>query len=50
MTERIFARQFHATEGVEAWRVLPEGAYAFFRTELVRRVRPLRGCDRHAGA
>ncbi len=32
MTERIFARQFHATEGIEAWRVLPEGAYAFFRT------------------
>ena len=33
MTDRIFARQFHAAEGAEAWRVLPEGAYAFFRTE-----------------
>ena len=33
MTERIFARQFHAAEGAEAWRVLPEGAYAFFRTD-----------------
>ena len=28
MTARIFARQFHAAEGAEAWRVLPEGAYA----------------------
>ena len=33
MTERIFSRQFHGTEGAEAWRVLPEGAYAFFRTD-----------------
>jgi 4a-hydroxytetrahydrobiopterin dehydratase len=33
VTDRIYARQFHATEGVEAWRVLPEGAYAFFRTK-----------------
>lgn len=31
MTERIFARDFHAAEGVEAWRVLPEGASAFYR-------------------
>ena len=33
MTDRIFARQFHAAEGAEAWRVLPEGACAFFRTD-----------------
>jgi 4a-hydroxytetrahydrobiopterin dehydratase len=33
MTDRIFARQFHAAEGAEAWRVLPEGASAFFRSE-----------------
>jgi 4a-hydroxytetrahydrobiopterin dehydratase len=33
MTDRILSRQFHAAEGAEAWRVLPEGAYAFFRTD-----------------
>jgi 4a-hydroxytetrahydrobiopterin dehydratase len=33
VTERILSRQFHATEGAEAWRVLPDGAYAFFRTD-----------------
>lgn len=33
MDDRIFARQFHAAEGAEAWRVLPEGAYGFFRTD-----------------
>lgn len=33
MTERVFAAQFHAADGAEAWRVLPDGAYAFFRTE-----------------
>lgn len=33
MTERIMARQFHAAEGAEAWRVLPEGACAFFRSD-----------------
>jgi 4a-hydroxytetrahydrobiopterin dehydratase len=33
MTDRILSRQFHAAEGVEAWRVLPDGAYAFFRTD-----------------
>jgi hypothetical protein len=29
MNERIFSRQFHAVDGAEAWRVLPEGADAF---------------------
>jgi 4a-hydroxytetrahydrobiopterin dehydratase len=33
MNDRIFARQFHAAEGAEAWRVLPEGASAFFRSD-----------------
>jgi 4a-hydroxytetrahydrobiopterin dehydratase len=33
MTDRIFSRQFHAAEGAEAWRVLPEGAYAFFGSD-----------------
>jgi hypothetical protein len=33
VTDRIFSPQFHAAEGAEAWRVLPEGAYAFFRTD-----------------
>jgi 4a-hydroxytetrahydrobiopterin dehydratase len=33
MTERIFSRQFHAAEGAEAWRVLPDGAFAFFRSD-----------------
>ena len=31
--DRIFSREFHGAEGAEAWRVLPEGAYAFFRTD-----------------
>lgn len=33
MTDRVFSRDFHAAEGAEAWRVLPEGAYAFFGTD-----------------
>jgi 4a-hydroxytetrahydrobiopterin dehydratase len=33
MAERIFSRQFHAAEDAEAWRVLPDGASAFFRTD-----------------
>ena len=33
MSERVFARQFHAAEGAEAWRVLPDGACAFFRSD-----------------
>jgi 4a-hydroxytetrahydrobiopterin dehydratase len=31
--DRIYSHQFHAAEGADAWRVLPEGAYAFFRSE-----------------
>jgi 4a-hydroxytetrahydrobiopterin dehydratase len=33
MTDNIFSRQFHAATGAEAWRVLPEGAYAFFASD-----------------
>ncbi|MEO8250984.1 MAG: VOC family protein [Chloroflexota bacterium] len=33
MTERITPRQFNEADGVEDWRVLSEGACAFFRTE-----------------
>ena len=33
MEDRVFARQFHAAKGAEAWRVLPDGAYAFFRSD-----------------
>ena len=33
MNARIFSAQFHAAEGAEAWRVLPEGAYALFRAD-----------------
>jgi 4a-hydroxytetrahydrobiopterin dehydratase len=32
MSERVYARQFHAALGAEAWRVLPEGATALFRS------------------
>jgi hypothetical protein len=32
ITDRILSRQFHGAEGAEAWRVLPDGAYAFYRT------------------
>ena len=31
--DRVFAKDFHAAEGAEAWRVLPEGASAYFRAE-----------------
>jgi 4a-hydroxytetrahydrobiopterin dehydratase len=30
MSERVFSAQFHATEGAGSWRVLVDGAYAFF--------------------
>jgi 4a-hydroxytetrahydrobiopterin dehydratase len=32
VTDPVTARQFHEAEGVEDWRVLAEGACAFFRT------------------
>jgi 4a-hydroxytetrahydrobiopterin dehydratase len=36
MTDRVLSRHFHAAEGAEAWRVLPEGAHAFFRSDSFR--------------
>ena len=36
MTDRILSRRFHGIEGAEAWRVLPDGAFAFFRTDAFR--------------
>jgi 4a-hydroxytetrahydrobiopterin dehydratase len=33
MSDRILSRQFHAAAGAEAWRVLPEGAFAFFASD-----------------
>jgi hypothetical protein len=32
MSDRIGPKDFHAADGVEDWRVLGEGACAFFRT------------------
>ena len=32
MTERMTPDEFHAAQGVEDWRVLGEGAHAFYRT------------------
>lgn len=31
--DRVFSADFHAADGADAWRVLPEGAYAFFRSD-----------------
>ncbi|MGR6316998.1 VOC family protein [Micromonospora soli] len=54
MVDRITAEQFHAAEGVEDWRVLGEGACAWFRTgsfaagvRLVRAIGELPGLDDH---
>jgi 4a-hydroxytetrahydrobiopterin dehydratase len=33
MSDRVYSAEFHAAEGAEVWRVLPEGAHAFFRTD-----------------
>lgn len=54
MADRITPRQFHATPGVEDWRVLFEGARAYFATgsfakgvELVRRIGELADAANH---
>ncbi|NES16562.1 MULTISPECIES: VOC family protein [Micromonospora] len=54
MTERITAEQFHAADGVADWRVLGEGACAWFRTgsfaaglRLIRAIGELPGPDDH---
>lgn len=54
MTDWITPRQFHEAEGVEDWRVLAEGACAYFRTgdfatgaRLVGAIGALPGLDAH---
>jgi len=54
MVERITPRQFHASPGVEDWRVLFEGARTYFATEsfakgvkLVRRIGELADAANH---
>jgi 4a-hydroxytetrahydrobiopterin dehydratase len=54
MTEGISPRQFHEADGVEDWRVLGEGACAYFRTgsfaagaRLVQAIGELAGLDDH---
>ena len=54
MTDRITVRQFRESEGVEDWRVLGEGACAYFRTgsfaagaALVQAAGGLTGLDDH---
>jgi 4a-hydroxytetrahydrobiopterin dehydratase len=54
MKDGITPRQFHQSEGVEDWRVLGEGAFAFFRTgsfsagaRLVTAIAELAGLSDH---
>jgi 4a-hydroxytetrahydrobiopterin dehydratase len=54
MTEGISPKQFHEAGGVEDWRVLGEGACAYFRTgsfaagaRLVQAIGELDGLDAH---
>jgi 4a-hydroxytetrahydrobiopterin dehydratase len=54
MTDRISAKQFHGAEGVEDWRVIGDGACAYFRTgsfaagaRLVQAIGALPGVDDH---
>jgi 4a-hydroxytetrahydrobiopterin dehydratase len=54
MTHQISPKQFHQSEGVEDWRVVGDGACAFFRSEsfaasarLVQAISALPGVDVH---
>ncbi len=54
MTDQISPKQFHESEGVEDWRVLGDGACAYFRTgsfvagaRLVQAISKLPGVDDH---
>jgi 4a-hydroxytetrahydrobiopterin dehydratase len=54
MTDRITPRQFHESDGIEDWRVLGEGACAYFRTrsiavgaQLVNAISQLDGLEDH---
>ena len=48
MTDRLSPTQFHEAEGVEDWRVLGDGACAYFRDRIVRGQRPARAGDQRA--
>ena len=57
MEHRISPRQFHESDGVADWRVLSEGACAYFRTgsfaagaQLVQAIGALEGIDDHPPA
>ena len=52
MIDKITPKQFHASEGVDDWRVLGDGATAYFRTgsfaagtRLVQAISALPGVD-----
>ena len=54
MTDYISPQQFHDSEGVEEWRVLSDGACAYFRTtsfaastRLVQAISEVQGVDDH---
>ena len=54
MNDHMTAREFHATPGVEEWRVVGDGACTFFRTgsfeeatRLVEAISRLRGVEEH---
>lgn len=54
MRDHISPRQFHASDGVEDWRVLGDGATAFFRTDsfaasarLVQAIAGIGGIEGH---
>src|SRR5437763_8076991 len=54
MTDRLSPQQFHESGGVEDWRVLGDGACAYFRTgsfsagaRLVQAIGALPGVDAH---
>jgi 4a-hydroxytetrahydrobiopterin dehydratase len=54
MTDEMGPREFHAAEGIEDWRVVGEGACAYFRTgsftagaRLVQAISELPGLDEH---
>ena len=54
MTDQISPKQFHVAEGVEDWRVVGDGACAYFRTgsfargaRLVQAISELPGVDDH---
>src|SRR5947199_3376873 len=54
MTDRLSPQQFHEAEGVEDWRVLGDGACAYFRTgsfaagaRLVQAIGEVPGVDEH---